>query len=119
MLKLINHFLVGCVIHWDWTHTFLLLQDLAKSKIRPLRVCLDNEAIKRRILSRSSQLRSKAEWENVYANPDMTLAERNANKKPKSKKYKKSQSQQRGITQTCSWYQRRMGVRDLLSTSNL
>ena len=49
-------------------------------KIRPLRVCLDNEATKRRILSRSSQLRSKAKWENVYVNPDMTLAERNANK---------------------------------------
>ena len=49
-------------------------------KIRPLRICLDNEATKRRILSRSSQLRSKAEWENVYVNPDMTLAECNANK---------------------------------------
>ena len=49
-------------------------------KIRPLRVCLDNETTKRRILYRSPQLRSKAEWENVYVNPDMTLAERNANK---------------------------------------
>ena len=45
-------------------------------KIRLLRICLDNEATKCRILSRSSQLRSKAEWENVYVNPDMTLAER-------------------------------------------
>ena len=48
--------------------------------IRPLRIYLDNEATKHRILSRSSQLKSKAEWENVYVNPDMTLAERNANK---------------------------------------
>ena len=50
------------------------------SKTRPLRVCLDNEATKRRILSRSSQLKSKPDWENVYVNPDMTLAERNANR---------------------------------------
>ena len=35
------------------------------SKTRPLRVCLDNEATKRRILSRSSQLKSKPDWENV------------------------------------------------------
>ena len=42
---------------------------------------MDNEAThKRRILSRSSQLKSKPDWENVYVNPDMTLAERNANR---------------------------------------
>ena len=50
------------------------------NKMRPLRVCLDNEITKRKILSRSSQLRSKPDWENVYVNPDMTLAERNANR---------------------------------------
>ena len=51
-----------------------------QDKIRPLRVCLDNEVTKRKILSRSSQLKSSADWENVYINPDMTLAEHNANK---------------------------------------
>ena len=48
------------------------------NKMRPLHVCLDNEMTKRKVLSRSSQLRSKPDWENVYVNPDMTLAERNA-----------------------------------------
>ena len=52
----------------------------APDKIRPLCVCLNNEAAKRRILSKSSQFRSEAEWENVYVKPDMTLAERNANR---------------------------------------
>ena len=48
--------------------------------MRPLRVCLDNEITKQKMLSRSSQLKSKPDWENVYVNPDMTLAERNANR---------------------------------------
>ena len=50
------------------------------NKMRPLCVCLDNEMTKQKILSRSSQLKSKPNWENVYVNPDMTLAERNANR---------------------------------------
>ena len=50
------------------------------NKMRPLRVCLDNEITKQKMLSQSSQLKSKPDWENVYVNPDMTLAERNANR---------------------------------------
>ena len=49
-------------------------------KNRPLRVCLDNEVTKRRVLSQSAKLRLNPDWKNVYVNPDMTLAERNANR---------------------------------------
>jgi len=50
----------------------------APDKNRPLCVYLDNEVTKQRVLSRSARL--NPDWKNVYVNPDMTLAECNANR---------------------------------------
>ena len=79
MLKLINLFSGLCNSLGLDAHisTVTRLGKKVSDKLRLLCVCLDNEVTKHRILSKS---RSKAEWENVYVNPDMTLAEHNANK---------------------------------------
>ena len=79
MLKLINLFGGLCNSLGLDTHisTVRRLGKQVSDKLRPLCIRLDNEVTKHRILSKS---RSKAEWENVYVNPDTTLAERNVNK---------------------------------------
>jgi len=50
------------------------------NNIRPLCVCLGNEANKWNILTRSPQLRHNPKWKHVYVNRDMTTAEREINR---------------------------------------
>ena len=70
--------------------------------MRPLRVCLDNEMTKRKILSRSSQLKSKPDWEKVYVIPDVTLAERNANRL--LRRELKERRDRGGLSEEIKWY---------------